>query len=125
MALFTVTTNSYVNLPPSQVGNNSVTTDYGVSYAFSVADFTTNTTPVYADPEGDSAATLKITSLPATGTLEFNSVAVVVNDTIAFTGTPSIANGNLIYIPDNGTTTAYSDNFNFEIADSGSGTFVG
>lgn len=122
MALFTVTTNAYVNLPPSQVGDGSASTTYGVTRAFTIADFTTNTTPVYADPEGDAAANLKVTSLPATGELQLNAIAVTVNQVITFT---AIGLGQFTYVPDNGTTATYNDTFTFEIADAGSGTFVG
>ena len=126
MALFTITTTAYVNQPPSAVGDNSITIDYAATHVFTTANFTTETTPVYADPEGNPAAQLKITSLPATGTLKFNGVAVTVNDIVAMTGTaPTVASGALTYEADPGTTTAYADTFNFEIADSGSGTFVG
>jgi hypothetical protein len=122
MALFTVTTSSYTNLPPSQVGNGSATTDYGTTYTFTVANFTTETTPVYADPEGDNAANLKILSLPANGELFYNSNPVTVNQVIPFSG---IATGLFTYVPDDSITTLYNDTFNFEIADSGSGIFVG
>lgn len=122
MALFTVTTNAYTNLPPSQVGNGSSSTNYGTTYVFTVADFTTNTTPTYTDPEGDSAATLKVTALPTTGTLKLNGVNVILNQEISFA---DIGNSLFTFVPDNATYTAYDDSFNFEIADSGSGTFVG
>jgi hypothetical protein len=122
MALFTVTTNAYVNQPPSQVGNGSASTEYGNTYTFTVADFTTLTSPVYADPEGDTAANLRVLSLPATGELQYNSVAVTINQVISFT---DIGNNLFTYVPDNSTTSSYIDTFNFEIADSGSGQFVG
>lgn len=122
MAIFTITASAYVNLPPSQVGNGSASTNYGQVYTFTTADFTTNTVPAYADPEGDAASQLKVTSLPATGTLKFNGVAVTLNQIINFA---DITAGLFTYTPDNGTTTAYDDPFNFEIADAGSGTFVG
>jgi len=121
MGLFTVTTQEYTNLPPSQVGNGSASTNYGQTYIFTVADFTTETSPVYADPEGDGAANLRILTLPTTGTLYFNSIAVVVNQVISFA---NIALELFTYVPDNGTTTLYNDVFQFEIADSGSGIFV-
>tara|TARA_R110002124_G_scaffold281430_1_gene455705 strand:- start:63217 stop:63585 length:369 start_codon:yes stop_codon:yes gene_type:complete len=122
MALFTVTTNSYVNQPPTQVGNGAAETDYGVAYVFSVSDFTTLTTPAYSDPEGDSAYQLKVTGLPSTGVLKLSGSNVTLNQIINFT---SISSGLLTYVPDNGTTTEYDDTFNFEIADSGSQQFVG
>ena len=122
MAIFSITTNAIVNQPPSQVGNGSASTDYSVSYTFTRDDFTTLTSPIYIDPEGDTAANLRVTSLPATGELQLNGVPVIINQIITFA---DIDSSLFTYVPDNGTTTAYVDTFNFEIADSGSGTFVG
>jgi len=123
MALFTVTVQEKENLPPSQVGNNTVSTNYGEAYVFTVADFTTNTSPAYSDPEGDSAFQLKIiTNLPSQGTLELNGTPVTLNQVISFS---DIASGLLTYVPDDSDVTAYSIDFEFEIADSGSGQFVG
>lgn len=122
MALFTVTVNAKVNEPPTQVGDNVVITNYGQTIVFTVADFTTNTTPAYSDPEGDAAYQLKITSLPSTGVLKLNGVDVTLNQIIDF---DDISAGLLTFVPDNGTTTTYNDPFQFEIADAGSGTFVG
>lgn len=122
MATFTITTNAYVNLPPSQVGDNSLSTNYGSTITFTAADFTTNTTPAYLDPEGDTAASLRITSLPTTGELQYNATTVTLNQIVSFT---DITGGLLTYVPDNATTSSYIDNFTYEIADNGSGTFVG
>lgn len=122
MALFTVTVESKVNQPPSQVGDNIVVTGYGETYTFSVADFTTNTTPVYSDPEGDAASLLKVTQLPPTGELQLNGVAVTLNQEITFS---DISSGLFTFVPDSGTTNEYSDQWTFEIADAGSGQFVG
>ena len=122
MALFTVTTNEYINQPPSQVGAGSATTNYGQVYTFTIADFTTETIPPYADPEGDTAAQLRILDLPTTGTLKLNNVNVTINQVIPFT---SIGSGLFTYTPDNNVTSSYGVSFNFEIADSGSGIFVG
>jgi hypothetical protein len=123
MALFTVTVSEKINQPPSQVGNGSVATAYGETYVFTVADFTTNTTPSYQDPEGDAAAQLRVvTSLPAEGELRFSGAPVSLNQVINFA---DIAAGLLTYVPNNATTSVYSDTFNFEIADAGSGQFVG
>lgn len=121
MATFTITVDAQVNQPPSSVGDGSTTTSYGTTIVFTRAMFTTATTPPYADPEGDAAATLKILSLPAQGELRLNGIAVLVNDEIDFA---DIDSGLFTYVPDNGTTTAYSPDFNFAIADAGSGQFT-
>lgn len=121
MATFTVTTNAIVNQPPSQVGDGAASTDYGVTYTFTVADFTSLTAPVYVDPEGDAASLLKVLGLTATGELQLNAVAVTINQIITFT---DIGNSLFTFVPDNLTETSYVENFDFSIADSGSGTFV-
>ena len=116
-----ITVQEYVNLPPSSVGNNSIT---GIVYdsitVFTTANFTTGTTPVYVDPEGDAASQLKITSLPSEGLLRLNSIPVVVNQIIDFT---DISSGNFNFIA-NGNTSGYTVSFNFEISDSGSNQFT-
>lgn len=122
MAQFTVTVNAQVNQPPTVVGDGSDTTDYGTAIVFTRADFTTSTTPPYSDPEGDAALNLKVISLPATGELQLNAVPVILNDIISFA---DIDLGLFTYVPENGTTTSYMDPFDFEIADEGSGIFVG
>lgn len=121
MATFTVNTNAYVNQPPNVVGNGAATTSYGVTYTFTRADFTTNTTPAYSDPEGDPAGNLRVLTLPATGELQYNSIAVTINQVISFT---DIDSGLFTYVPDNGTTTGYVDTFTFEIADTVSGSYT-
>lgn len=122
MATFTITVDGQVNQPPSAVGDGSRTTSYGTTITFTRADFTTNTTPPYADPEGDAAATLKVLSLPATGTLKLNGVDVSINDEIDFT--TEIDAGLLTYVPDDSVTSSYSPSFDFSIADEGSGQFT-
>lgn len=122
MATFTVSINSYTNLPPSAVGDGSETTDYGITLVYTRAMFTTNTTPPYNDPEGDAALDLKVLTLPVSGTLELNSVAVIINQIISFA---DIDSGLLTYAPDNGIQTSHDVSFTFQIADEGSGQFVG
>lgn len=121
MATFTINTAAYVNQPPSQVGNGSANVNYGSTYTFTRADFTTNTVPVYVDPEGDPAGNLRVLTLPTTGELQYNSVAVTINQVISFT---DIDSGLFTYVPDNATTSSYSDPFTFEIADTVSGTYT-
>lgn len=122
MATFTVTVDSYENLPASQVGDGAANTDYGVSLVYTRAMFTTNTVPPYADPEGDAALNLKVTSLPSEGIIQLNATPISINQIISFT---DIDSGLLIYVPNNSNSNAYDDNFTFEIADAGSGIFVG
>lgn len=109
------------NLEPTAVGDNSLTTAYATTIVFTVADFTTGTTPVYADPEGDAAETLKITVLPTNGTIQYNGLDININAQISFT---DIGLGLLVFIPD-ANLAGGVENFEFEIADAGSGIFVG
>lgn len=121
MALFSLTTNAYINQPPTQIGDGSATTNYGEVYTFTIEDFTTNTVPAYSDPEGDAAENLKILTLPATGELQFNALPVIINQIISFT---DIGTGLFTFVPDNGTTITYIDIFTYEISDVGSGQYI-
>lgn len=125
MATFTFNIDAYVNLPPTAVGDNSVTIDNASTYTFTVADFTTSTTPAYSDPEGDAAANLKALTLPVDGTLQFNNIDVTLNQIIPFGGATSIASGALKYIASQSNTDADVEAFTFQISDLGSNTFVG
>lgn len=111
---------SYVNLQPSQIGNNSDTLEFNETKIFTINDFTVDTTPAYSDPEGDPAESLKITSLPAQGSLRFNNIGVIVNQVILFS---DIALGKLTFIA-SGNQAGYNTAFSFEIADSGSKKFT-
>lgn len=122
MAQFTVSTDSYANQPPTSVGDGSENTTYGTTLVYTRDMFTTNTVPPYSDPEGDAALNLKITSLPSIGELQYNTASVVLNQIVSFA---DIDSGLLTYVPDNNNQSAYSATFDFQIADAGSGIFVG
>tara|TARA_R110000851_G_scaffold57420_2_gene133755 strand:+ start:1556 stop:2512 length:957 start_codon:yes stop_codon:yes gene_type:complete len=121
MATFTVNVDGEIN-QPATIGNGSTTNDYGVTVVFTRDMFTTNTVPAYNDPEGDVAATLKITSLPSAGLIKLNGVNINVNDEFDFTTV--IDEGELTYVPDNSVVDSQALDFTFEIADAGSGEFV-
>lgn len=121
MALFTITTGSYANLPPSQVGDNTVEGAHGSSIVFTTANFTTETVPPYSDPEKDDLAKIKITGITAVnGQLELSSVAVLVNDEI---DVADIDAGNLVWVDDSANALAHSSSFTFQVADAGSLSF--
>ena len=122
MATFTTTVNAFENLPPSQVGDGAATINYNELKVYTRAELTTLLTPAYLDPEGDPAGLLKVTVLPSAGKLKLNGVDVVANQIIDFA---DIDAGLFTYTPDSGTLTAYDDPFEFQIADTGSGIFVG
>jgi len=117
MALFTITVNKSVNLPPNQIGNNtnSVINYENLEYTFLLSNFTTDTIPVYSDPEGDDVYKLKITSLPGIGKLLYNDIDVEVNDEIIASNISL-----LVYEIDQSVTTGYSFNFTFNLSDTGS-----
>jgi len=111
---------SVKNLPPSQIGDLSILVSYGDTVTFTPESFTSYTTPVYLDPEGDAPSRLKILDLPASGLLVFNGTNVVANQIIDFT---EIALEYLVYYPDASITTFQSLEFNFAVSDAGSGSF--
>lgn len=114
-----MTVNSYIN-QPAVIGDGERTVAEGTVITFNRPDFTTNTTPPYYDPEGDIADKLKIISLPVTGDLKLNGIDVLVNDVINFS---DIDAGNLTYVQDIGAGGTVPE-FEFQIADAGSGIFV-
>ena len=118
--VMTIVTNAKKNEKPSQVGDNSISINSLSTYTFTTADFTTNTTPVYSDPEGDDAYKLKITTIPSQGTLTHNNQNVVLNQEILFT---EIASGLFVYSAPN-LTLATVFTFDFEISDVGSKQFT-
>lgn len=121
MAKFTITVKQRENQPPSAVGDYEVITNYGQIVIITYDSLVTNTTPPYADPEGDAPYMLKILSLPAFGNLRLNSIDVLVGQEIPFT---EIIQGLLIYIPDNNNTEEYTIDFDFAISDTGSQQFT-
>tara|TARA_R110002049_G_scaffold231127_1_gene403367 strand:- start:12581 stop:13318 length:738 start_codon:yes stop_codon:yes gene_type:complete len=110
------------NLPPSASGWNSISVAYGATHVFTLANFTTETTPPYADPEGDGLKEIKITALPSQGTLKKGVTAVSVSDVIT---NAELVAGDLTYESDSGDTDGYSDGFmEFLVSDDGSSTFT-
>lgn len=109
-----------INLPPSQVGDNTKLVSYNTTTVFTRADFTTETIPVYIDPEGDAADSLQILVLPTEGDLKYLGSLVTKNQIIPFTG---IDAGDFIYVS-NGDTTGYDTYFDFAISDTGSQQFI-
>lgn len=112
----------FINNPPTVVGDGAATIEYGQTLVFTRDMFTDLTQPPYSDPEGDLALQLQIASLPTDGNIKLNGVNVIVDQIIDFT---DIDNGNLVYIPSLADTDGDIEGFEFLIADSGSGQFVG
>lgn len=110
-----------INLPPSNVGDNTINGAYGTTVVFTAADFTANTTPPYSDPEGDAAYKVKITTLPPSGVLSFNGSPVIANQEILLS---SVDSGYLVFNQDISVKGSQIIDFNFSISDIGSEQFT-
>jgi hypothetical protein len=122
MAQFTVTVNPKVNLPPNQIGFNTIPIpDPDTLLTITQANLTTETSPAYSDPEGDAPLKLKVTILSQYSPLKLNGVNVVLNQEITFA---DIAANKLTYLA-NPNISPYQDYFGFDIADIGSGLYSG
>jgi hypothetical protein len=121
MATVTINIAAYVNQKPTEVGDLNVSIANKATKIFTVADFTTLTTPQYSDPEGDAPSKLKVTSLPLEGKLKLNAVDVTIGQEIPFT---QISSGLFTYVSNQTNPSAASVVFNFEISDMGSGQYT-
>jgi hypothetical protein len=120
MGVITIDSSARGNQPPNQSGLLTINMSQNTQHVFNVANFTTDTNPVYADPEGDAFESIKIVSLPSIGTLEINSVSANVGDVV--TSTQLIAN-ELTYLSDP-SLEGYDDNdMTFLVSDIGSSSF--
>lgn len=121
MAIMTLNITASVNLPPSQVGTLSLSIDNSITHTFTSSNFTTETTPVYLDPEGDAAKNIKVTLLPTEGVLTLDNNNVNLNDIISF---DDIILNKLKYVSNSSNQSAHLDTFNFSISDEGSEEFI-
>lgn len=88
--------------------SNTVTTDEDTTYTFSAADFN------FADVDGDSMGSVRITSLETAGSLQLNGVDVALNDSIS---KADIDAGKLTFAPaTDANGTGYSS-FDFSVSD--------
>lgn len=117
---------------PAQIGDGYETVEHGDTLVFTRDMFTTQTTPPYYDPEGDAALLLKVVTLPTKGKLYLldsggsgpaaSKTLVEENDVIDFS---DIDQGLFIYeatLLQAGS--AVTVDFQFGIADAGSGIFT-
>lgn len=122
MANFNININKKNELPPSQVGDGALTVDFGQTIVFTTSYLTTSLVPPYQHPDGEPAAFLKITQLATEGELQLNGVPVTLNQIISFS---DIDSGLFTYVPDISFENGVNLDFEFEIADAESNTFVG
>ncbi|MCP4048858.1 MAG: hypothetical protein GY732_23030, partial [Gammaproteobacteria bacterium] len=88
--------------------NNTVTTNEDTTYTFKAADFN------YSDPESDTMASVKITTLETVGSLQLSGIDVTINQVIT---KADIDANNLKFVPlANGNGTSY-DSFGFSVND--------
>ena len=119
MATMTLEISTQFSRPPSQSGWLSIAMAYGASHTFTVANFTTETTPEYV---ADGALShVKVSTLPVQGALLLSSVAVTVDQEISAT---DISAGNLVYTSNTISTAEYNDgNMTFLVSDVVSGLY--
>lgn len=106
------------NYPPSNIDDGTVNTSHSTTVIFTKDTFTQG----YVDPEGDEAYSIKVLTLPSSGTLQLDGVDVIVNQEILLS---EIDAGYLTLIPNAlEPDDAYSTSFSFSISDTGSGQFT-
>ncbi|MEC7028746.1 MAG: cadherin-like domain-containing protein, partial [Pseudomonadota bacterium] len=91
--------------------DNTVTTNEDAAYTFSTADFGFSDTV-----EGDSLQAVVITTIPTTGTLTLNGVAVTAGQSVS---AADIASNLLVFTPVANENGASYDAFTFQVQDDG------
>lgn len=119
MGLFTITSEAYINMPPSVIGDYSLTILNRAEETLTSGMFTNLTTPPYQDPEGDAPQAIRVDSLPSTGTLMFNTNPVTIGQIITIA---DINLNKLKYVAPN-TNSPATATFNFSVRDIGSMIF--
>lgn len=82
MPVGTINSTSYVNLPPDILGEKTIALLNRVDTIYTIAMFTTETTPIYHDPEGDPILSIRVDSLPAEGELQLSGSPVIMGQVI-------------------------------------------
>lgn len=122
MGIITLDISARGNRHPDSSGWNIVSLIYGATHTFTLANFTTETSPAYSDPEGDPLESIKVTSLPSQGVLKLSGSTVSVNDIIT---SAQLAGSLLTYKSDSGDVDGYVDGYmGFLVSDTGSSTFT-
>tara|TARA_R110000744_G_C19313564_1_gene556988 strand:+ start:145 stop:882 length:738 start_codon:yes stop_codon:yes gene_type:complete len=122
MGKITLDVSAQTNQPPNRTGWLALNMVYGTTHAFTLENFTTETTPPYSDPEGDGLEAVRVESLPSQGTLYLNDVEVSVDDEIS---SSNLSLELFRYVSDSTDTDGYSDSFmRFSVSDEGSSTFT-
>jgi hypothetical protein len=119
MGTITINSGAYVNLPPSAVGDNTLSVLNRAVTTLTLAMFTTSTTPAYTDPEGDAVDALRVDTLPVDGVLYLDGVAVTAGQIIDVAD----INANLFTYESPDQDALDTDTFEFSLRDVGSLTF--
>ncbi|MCP4967356.1 MAG: hypothetical protein GY926_19260, partial [bacterium] len=88
--------------------NNTVSTDDGTPYAFTAANFN------FSDIDGDTMASVKVTTLETVGALQLQGVDVTLNQVIT---RADIDAGHLMFAPVGNDSGAGYDSFSFSVND--------
>ena len=122
MGIITLDISAQDNQSPNSTGWLRLPITFGQLYVFTLANFTTETTPAYNDPEGDDFASLKITSLPGKGVISNNGSIVTVGSIIT---SSDLTNGNFKYQANSADLDGYTDGeMEFTVTDEGSGVYT-
>ena len=89
-------------------GDKTVSTSEDAAYTFTAADFN------FSDVDGDSLASVQITSLESAGSLQLDGVDVTLNQIIS---KADIDTGKLSFIPASNANGSGYDNFGFSVND--------
>ena len=119
MGTITMNTGAYENLPPDVIGDNTLATPNRTDFVYTMAMFTSGTTPPYNDPEGDLADAIRVDTLPPDGVLKLNGTPVIAGDIISST---DIDNSLFTFSPPD-QDPLDADDWTFSVRDVGSGQF--
>jgi hypothetical protein len=89
-----------------------------MKHIFKKANFITDTTPMYTDPEGNTPYKVKIETLPEFGELSYKGIPVTIGQ--VFDYTTQIGDGDFIYESELPKLEKHSVNFYFRVSDIGS-----
>jgi len=119
MGTITIDVAAQLGQAPSQSGWIKIPLAYGATHVFTVANFTTETTPAFVAL--GALSSVKVTSLPNQGLLKLNSVAIVTNQVVTES---DITAGNLVYDSNVISTAGYTDSgMTFVVSDTVSNLF--
>lgn len=121
MGTFTVISGAYVNQPPV-VGSNTIERPNRVTTVLNLAQFTSQTTPPYNDPENDPVDALRVDSISGSnqGVYYYDNNPIIVGLVIP---AQHIVDGRLVHVGAD-VDAAVNDSFGFSLRDVGSMAWV-